>query len=369
MDRRHFFKISATGLAGLAFADRFNIVEACNRKGKDSSYSLVILGDTHYDKAPVELYHTDYSDPKPSREANHRKEIQRNIEMWADRCPKMLKRAGCLVDDSTKMCLQMGDMIQGDTGNYESHVRFLDDTFNMLKDALGPLPFITVAGNHDLRAADDNVAKRAYDDYMPARISKELGQEVTKTTFAFWIGPDAYIVIDFSRPDDEEIEKLLNETKKARYTFIISHGPLFPFDSSKYYYWFLYGKKPEQRLRFRKLFAQRNVISLCGHSHFTDFVDWYGDGGRITQLHMNSVWAKEEYAEYKELASTPEEYGNLRAMQPEAQALFDEVRPGLKAYSTSDAAGSYKLKVSDEGVYVDFYAGDSTRVSKTFKLR
>ena len=50
-------------------------------------------------------------------------------------------------------------------------------------------------------------------------------------------------------------------------------------------------------------------------------------------------------------------------------ALFDEYRPGLTRYSDSIAAGSYKMKVSDKSVEVDFYPGDATFSATTFKLR
>ena len=49
--------------------------------------------------------------------------------------------------------------------------------------------------------------------------------------------------------------------------------------------------------------------------------------------------------------------------------MFDEFRSGLKAYSRSLAAGSYKMNVSDGGVTVDFYPGDSTRPAHRFVLR
>lgn len=383
MDRRKFLRCSATGFLGLAVTDKLTLADAaeCRKKAKkDAAYNVVILGDTHFDAEPVELYHTGYTDPNPTREANHRKEIARNIAMWKERCPKMLKRAACLVDENTKMTFQMGDLIQGDTGDFESHTKMLHDVVNYMKDALGPLPFVTVAGNHDLRGANDAVATSAYETYMPKRMSEELGKEITKTTFGFDIGPDTYIVIDFTHPDDAEIEKLLKESEGARYTFIIVHGPVFPYDSAKYHNWILHGrsdKTPEARRHFRKLFAKRNAIVLCGHTHTTEFVDWYGDGGRITQMIMNSVWAKDELAEYKVIENTTEEYGRIRLAavkdKPETyekdKALFDEYRSGIKKYSMSYAAGSYRLKVSDDGVTVDFYAGDSTRVTETFVLR
>ena len=372
MDRRQFVHVSVAGLAGLALGEKGVSAEARRKKSAGESYNVVIVGDTHYDALPDTIYHTGYSDKDPKREANHRKEFVRNAEMWESRCPRLVKRAACLADDDTRMFLQMGDLIQGDTGDAANHMKMLDDAYSMLKTAFGPLPLVTVAGNHDMRGTDDAVARQAYIDYMMPKMSSELGKDITKTTYAFTLGGDAYIVIDFNKPDDEEIERLLKETSGARYTFIVIHGPVFPYDSPKYYNWILHGRdhKDEARRHFRELFAQRNAIVLCGHTHNTEFADWYGDGGRITQMTMHSVWAREELGRYNVLAEGPEQYGTLSALKQEKAApLFEEYRPGLKRYSFSRAAGSYKLKVSDEGVFVDFYAGDSTQRSERFILR
>lgn len=59
-------------------------------------------------------------------------------------------------------------------------------------------------------------------------MSEELGAPVEKTIFSFKIGDDAFIFIDFNSPDDEAIEQCLKDTEGARYTFIVSHGPVFP---------------------------------------------------------------------------------------------------------------------------------------------
>ena len=137
----------------------------------------------------------------------------------------------------------------------------------------------------------DKESREAVEQWLNENVmSEELGKTITKTTFSFTIGKDAYIVLDFNNPDDMEIEKLLKETKGARHTFVITHGPLFPFDGGSCR-WFFHGGNTKEhtaaRRHFRKLFAQRNVVCLCGHVHSTEFADWHGDGGRITQMTMN----------------------------------------------------------------------------------
>lgn len=378
MDRRDFFKYSTAGLMGLALLGRSSGLPAMG--GKHGNYSVVILGDTHYDAADPEIYHAGYTDPNPNREALHRREFKRNGDMWAGRCKDLVKRAACLVDDDTRFVLQMGDLIQGDTADAATHKRFLDDAMNLFKTDLAPeLPFITVAGNHDLRGNDDAVVAKAYEEYMPMRLSRELGAEITSTDFLFRSGEDAYVVINFTRHDVAKIESMLREAEGARHIFVVVHCPVFPFDDPKYYWWYLLGNRKdshaEERRYVRRLMAERNVIVLCGHTHKTELLDWKGDGGRITQMTMSSVWAREDQAVYKELASGAAGYGTRLfekdpSLKTEANiALFDEYRQGIERYSFADAAGSYKMLVDDNGVTVDFYAGSSARRSQRFKLR
>lgn len=374
MDRREFFKISAGGALGLALP-----WQALARSGRDHSYSVVILGDTHFDDMDSLKYHAGYTLENKKREAAHRKEFLRNGLMWNKRCPELVKRAACLVDDNTRFILQMGDLIQGDTADAATHRRFLADAMDLFKRELAPeLPFVTVAGNHDLRGNDDAVATQAYLDYMPARMSEELGKEITGTNFSFTVGEDTYVVLDFTHPDLGAIERLLTEADNARHLFVIVHCPVFPYDSKKYFWWFLMGGKkdprPEERRYVRRLLAEREAIVLCGHVHRTELLDWYGDGGRITQMTMSSVWAKESQGAYRVLAEGKNGYGSVYFPSsslkiPETEALFEEYREGIRRYSMADAAGSYKLSVGKRGIFVDFYAGSSPRLTQRFRLR
>ena len=385
MDRRHFLAYSLLGLGELAVAERLsaaqpNLLFPSSQGGKKArdKYSIVILGDTHFDAEPAEVYHANYNEPTEWLNRVQRAEFARNGEMWRERCPRLLRRASRLITPDTQMVFQMGDLIQGDCGKGEVHRQMLDDVMNRFKQELGGLPFVTVVGNHDIRGVD---AEQTYHQYMPARMSQELGQQIVKTTFCFTIGKDAFLVIDFNRPDDEEIERMLQQTEGARHTFVLVHGPLFPYDGGSPR-WFFHGGAGEQdtaaRRHFRALFARRNVICLCGHVHTTEFADWYGDGGRITQMTMNSVWAKEEGKLYKPVHQGAEQYGEGRKQKESSDSgekqndetpLFDEYRSGLKHYEQSKSAGSYKLNVSKRHVTIDFYGGDSETVTKTFVLR
>ena len=374
MDRRRFISTSIFGAVSVGMGIRCDA-----RKKRDDRYSIVILGDTHFDTKPDTVYHSDYNEPTEWLNRVQRAEFARNGDMWEERCPRLVKRAAGLVDENTRMIFQMGDLIQGDCGKGEVHRRMLADVMNSFKKEFGGLPLVTVVGNHDIRGTD---AEATYHEYMPMRLSQELGQSITKTTFSFNIGDDAYIFLDFNRPDDAEIEKLLSASKGARHTFIVSHGPVLAYDGADNCRWFFHGSdNPEHnaaRRHFREEFAKRDAIVLCGHIHTTEFADWRGDGGRITQMTMNSVWSDEELSKFTITAQGAEEYGKLNraggtndngSSVKDASALHAEYRPGLREYINSKAAGSYKMNVSEKRVTIDFYGGDSLELTRQFVLR
>ena len=55
--------------------------------------------------------------------------------------------------------------------------------------------------------------------------------------------------------------------------------------------------------------------------------------------------------------------------QGEIQALLEEYVPGLVQYEKSRAAGHYLLRVSADGVFVDFFACDSVSCLRTYQLK
>ena len=63
MDRREFISISATSLAGLAFFGIPGVAFAKDASKDPSKYSVVILGDTHFDTEPDTVYHSNYNEP------------------------------------------------------------------------------------------------------------------------------------------------------------------------------------------------------------------------------------------------------------------------------------------------------------------
>ena len=359
MNRREFIGgLSAVVLGG------------CRTCPSDGRYSVTLLGDTHFDGPTPATYHAGWvARDERDRRARDR-EFKRNCEMWKTRLPSLIASAAAVRRDDTAFLFQMGDLIQGDTASPDAQYRMLCDAERACRKGMEDLPFHSACGNHDIR----NGGVVGFDRYR------------SPSTYLVFHGPDAFVFIDFMRPDPDLIGRLLSGTDGARHTFVISHGLLSPHDGWGYY-WFLFGKKKDTEIRrhFRHEFAKRNVIALGGHIHRTALMDWRLKEGRITQFVANSVWTDPNQGNGCVEVADPSGFGSYERAHPtpmgeehdgchqnrtsaEALALFDEYRAGLERYRIVRAAGHYLLRIGDS-VAADFYPGAARTPSETFTLR
>lgn len=347
-----------------------------------NSYSVTLLGDTHFDAAPTGVYHGRWT-PRDAKDFRDRqREFARNAEMWADRLPRLIAAAAATRRADTAFLLQMGDLIQGDCTDAGVQRRMLRDAEAACRAGFGALPFLTVCGNHDIRSG----GAEAFDAYNRDLVARSLGLSVSSANFAFRQGPDAFVFVDFMRPDVARIHALLDETEGARHTFLVVHSTVAPQDGWGPY-WFLLGKPGDADAR-RALFARllaRRVLVLCGHIHRTQLRRWRRGVGELVEFSANSVWtpgaeipavvAREpsEYGDWCRAHPTPmgeEHDGCHQSRTPdEILELLGEYREGLVAYRQLRAAGHCLLRVSDAAVAVDFFAGDARTPTRTFTLK
>ena len=84
----------------------------CTTLGRHNSddYSVVLLGDTHYDTFPSSTYHTHYDNDRKAEWLwrVQRAEFMRNGDMWAERCPRLLKASAACLPSDARFVLQLG---------------------------------------------------------------------------------------------------------------------------------------------------------------------------------------------------------------------------------------------------------------------
>ena len=79
MKRREFIGLSAAGVLGLCLEDKLTVAEACSKRGS-GDYSVVILGDTHFDTEPASVYHSNYNEMAQPRPAGRVRKKRRDVE-------------------------------------------------------------------------------------------------------------------------------------------------------------------------------------------------------------------------------------------------------------------------------------------------
>ena len=365
----------------------------------ERAYAVSVLGDLHYDTAPETVYHAKFAElfRAAGKHPLRFKEFERNAKMWAGPSRQILAASGKCAAGDTAFVLQLGDLIQGDCNDFAVHRRMLDETATLVKGAYPTgLPLVTVCGNHDIREGGmgrNQAAKQPYVDFSLDFHRRELGSRLcggmNATTFAFRQGPDLYVALDFNSAIDHVplVKKILAANKDVRHTFVLSHGGVFPFDCWDCRWFYLggvseshKGLKPHQaadRLRreMRALLAARNAIVLCGHTHHLELKEAKFPEGTITEMTMNSVPCQSKGPDFPGEPQVVREgvsaYGvtDWVKKNPAVAALFDEYRPYMTRYYLANAAGHARLRVSDEGVWFDYYGRASVTPTKTFRLR
>ena len=119
-------------LGGLAFA---GVAGGCRSFGVETSYSVSVLGDMHYDVAPDTVYHAEFRKmfDGTGRFSNRYATFVRYATMWAGPSRRILEASGKCVTPDTRFCLQLGDLIQGDCHDFATHRRMLADALSIVK--------------------------------------------------------------------------------------------------------------------------------------------------------------------------------------------------------------------------------------------
>ncbi len=372
LNRREFLKFGAFAAVGAGCS---------SANALSSSYSVIVLGDVHYDAPEIGVYHAHYK-PKPGSNGARifPLRMRREHDQWSGLMQRLAGAARRDIRPDTKFVLQLGDLIQGNCAKAAIHGKMLEDGFGYFKKTVSPdLPFVPIVGNHDVDNSiwlDKKPAREVYRETMLPKLSQELGQNIGNPTFAFRQGPDLFLCVDFNFPDATRILHLLEDNPDVRYTFIVSHGAVVPVCTGSHFRWFLLGAKKCDAAR-RKLYSElcrRRAIALVGHNHQTILADLVTPDGRLTQFMATSVWEAERQATVQPRHTTPGGYANIPQKAKDydaddARALFGEYRPHLERFFHAGLQGRCRLEVSDVAVKMTVFGGDAAEPYRTFTLR
>ena len=400
MNRRQFIEGASLFALGCG-------IDGCLSVGAENDYRVTVLGDLHYDRPPIDVFHANFKEAhlKDGMFNRYRTEFECFSSMWGEngKSRMILESAAKVGAERSAFVMQLGDLIEGDCESSATHSAMFDEAFGLMSDTFGgKTPFFVVPGNHDVRAGKNRLGeyencRRRFSEWN----SRQLGEKIDSFNFAFRRGKDVWIVADFNRPDFAEVERLLLDNPAERYTFFCTHGAVLTNGTRDPSCWFfagspryngkgtiMRGKELEEtrkvwktaRLRLRRLLAGRKAIVLSGHTHRFELKDWSGDGGSITELVVSSVTriigGGLIPGSPKIIGDKVEDFGRClvkpnhrNSHDPFTDDLYRDYVAGMRRYFTSRAAGHVQLRISDNGVVADYHALGDTQPERSFVLR
>lgn len=340
------------------------------------SYRIIFLGDTHFD-AEDEKYHP----------AGVSKASARDIGMWKERLPQLLKAAAKKADANTAFVLQGGDMVEGGSGTAATHTNMLVDGYKCLQGFF-PVPFLTVAGNHDISSKVLKGEPQAHIIYR--NFAKEHLLPVIKsvkgvsgvmvstrgTDIAFRYGKDLYFLMNFNGygTSPDFVKEVLEKNADARYKIILTHAGPVSWDVRWRPNWRLYGNvKVADRNVMLELFQKHNCIFLTGHYHGIASLEYTTEKGSIYQIQGCCVWTPDIPEKVTPIHAGPAEYGKFiqrskHLNTAQKQALIDFFKPGMKSYYYAKGAGYMTLDISEKEVVVNYFHRAEDTPSCTFRI-
>ncbi len=395
LTRRGFLKGAAAG--GAMFA----LPRVARAQSAGSTYSVAVLGDTHFDQAlqpefvasygdltedvsaadmarytAQSTYHANWSNTESGAQT-HFKEFLRNGDMWRERCPSLVAASAALAASKpTRFLLQVGDLVQGDCNNASVHAQMLNDAVAAIRGGFpSNLPFLTVLGNHDYRTGARNAYLNFAQPFMASEIANLTGVTPAATAYpvySFRLGDDLWVFCDFETVDMNPICNVIDADPSARHVFVVTHGPFTTSAASTSIYnarWRLAGraKSEASRPRLYETLSRRHAIVFSGHTHKTDYYWHRNEYGGFAEMTVNSVWMRGDLATSVPFHDKVDDY-----VSPLSNSDYKKeiayFRPGLRRYFHNEAAGHYRLNVSDDAVTMEFYPGAATTPARIFTM-
>jgi len=346
---------------------------AANAQGKKPgpAYSFVYLGDIHFDKRS----HHDFEWVKANK-PNDIRQIEDYVRITENHTPGLLRRIQTVIESSNsriKMIIQGGDLTEGLCGSRELQETQFKDALKCVRNYIPKTTFIVAKGNHDITGPG---AKEAFNNVMLPWLSNECKKQIDSASFYFMEGPDLFVFFDaYHNNSPDWLENTLSENKH-RYAFIVMHPPAVPYNARSTWHLFSRAKEKDVRERFLNILGANKVILLTAHLHKYVILARRTSRGTFVQFSMNSVISSPEILVKNYLEGVKNYGGHLVKLEPEfqpdtkeqRQKLLEDEKPHITYFEYADFPGYAVINVSDTGINIDIYTGDSDKVWKNVPL-
>ena len=343
-----------------------------NAHGNETSeYSFVYLGDIHFDKQS----HHDFNwvrDNKP----NDIRQIEDYVRITENHTPGLLKRIQSSIQSShpqINMVVQGGDFTEGLCGSRQLQETQFKDALKCVRKYIPQTTFIAAKGNHDITGPG---AKEAFNSIMLPWLSKECKKQIDSASFFFFKGPDLFVFFDaFHNNNLDWLEKTLSRNKH-RHAFVVIHPPVVPYNARSTWYLFSRDKEKDVRERFLNILGANKVVLLTAHLHKYVVLARKTPKGTFVQFSMNSVISSPEVSVKDHLKGLENYDGALVDLEPEfspatkqqRQKILEDEKPYISYFEFANFPGYAVINVSNTGIDIDIYKGDSGTIWKNVPL-
>jgi 3',5'-cyclic AMP phosphodiesterase CpdA len=336
--------------------------------------SFIALGDMHYDK--LEYHDLDYVRTRPQDFKQIFNEYPQYTAFFMPAFLQLIKKQTQSFNPAVKAVVQLGDLVEGVSGNFNLAKQMNRGVVDMLQDLQLPVPWVLVKGNHDVSNSPGQ--PEAWDEVIRPFIERQVNKPVGNGMYTYKISEnteffvlDQFFSVDKNVPETEMVSFLEKELTRstARYKFVLTHQPVIPVSQRCWHV--LSGiRRPVQDLalrdKFLNLLARNKVIVLSAHEHMYSVLSRKTQNGNIVQIMLNSVNRDLEppvpqkiNTEFKGGKWVDENLTWQPSTNDVRRKILDEEKKHMAKFMITDLPGYAHITVSGskEEVILHFYNG------------
>ena len=343
-----------------------------NAHGNETSaYSFVYLGDIHFDRKS----HHDFNWVRANK-PNDIRQIEDYVRITENHTPGLLRRIQSSIESGNgriKMVVQGGDFTEGLCGSRELQETQFKDALKCIRKYIPQTSLIAAKGNHDITGPG---AREAFDSVMLPWLSKECQKQIGSASFFFFKGPDLFVFFDAYHNNNLDWLQETLSRNKYRHAFVVMHPPVVPYNARSTWHLFSREKEKDVRERFLNILGENKVLVLTAHLHKYVVLARKTSKGTFVQFSMNSVISSPEIS-VKDHLKGLNNYGPalvelepefLPATKQQRQKILEDEKPYISYFEFADFPGYAVINVSEKGINIDIYKGDSSTLWKNVPL-
>ncbi len=207
-------------------------------------------------------------------------------------------------------------------------------------------------------------------------LSKECKKKIDSASFFFFKGPDLFVFFDaYHNNNLDWLQKTLSRNKH-RHAFVAIHPPVVPYNARSTWHLFSRAKEKDVRERFLNILGANKVLVLTAHLHKYVVLARKTSKGTFVQFSMNSVISSPEISVKDHLKGLKNYGGALVDLEPDfspatkqqRQKMLEDEKPYISYFEFANFPGYAVINVSDNGINIDIYKGDSDTLWKNVPL-